>query len=133
MSEIPDLQFHPVVPQKSQLSPQPSTSEKKHKKKDKKPKKKPITVYQNYLGDDEFAVGEPLDGLKFPMPPDVREILNLRTKQILTDFLETPMKKHKEAKKVEEKLFSINTEAQEQKIASDVTKRKSLIKPRKRA
>lgn len=83
------------------------------------------------MGDDEFGAGDPLDGLKFPMSSDVREILNLRTPQILKDFLETPIDKTKDKQDDAFKLFTLDTSISQTKIAADINKKKHLIKPKR--
>lgn len=127
IDEIPDLHFVPAAP----------SEEPKKPKKSKKPQ---VETYEGYLGDEEFAIGNPLDGLSFPAPPDVREILKQRLPQILKDFLhqDESLKSEKSKKTKRDKAKSPSTitledadDVQTTTIATDVPKNKQLMKTKK--
>ena len=123
---MPDLHFSsgPVAaPKTPQSSPNIKTKTKT-----------PSKPYQAfYLGDDEFALGNPSDGVP-PPPDDVREILRQKLPQILADFIESPTGScisQKSEKKVALAAKIEHDNVQVQNIDSDVPMEKTLMKIKK--
>lgn len=81
------------------------------------------------LKDPDCERGNPLDGFHYA-PADVREILRLRTKTIVADFM-PPYRCVAKAKTDKVAQFNLSDETHLSQIASDVPMDKPLMKPRK--
>lgn len=79
--------------------------------------------------DPESERGNPWDGFQYA-PPDVREILQRRIRQIVCDFL-PPYRRNVNARYENVTPVNVDEQAQLTAIASDVPPDKPLMKPRK--